>query len=64
MKYIKLLLFILLASNITGQNTYDIKNPQNNYKKCSRCIETLRTMPEEVQMGIKNDMFGNLYFIF
>ncbi len=63
MKYIKLLLFILLASNITGQNTYDIKNPQNNYKKCSRCIETLRTMPEEVQMGIKNDMFGNLYFI-
>ncbi len=64
MKLVKLILFFFITSNLASQNTYDIKNPQNNYyKKCERCIETLKNKPKEVQLGIQKDILGNLYFV-
>ncbi len=64
MKLTNFLLFLFLSNAVIGQNTFDIKNPQNNYyKKCDKCLETLNKMPKEVQLGLQSDILGNIYFV-
>jgi len=65
MKKIVLLYILLLGvSSSFAQNLYDIQVPTEKYsKKCTKCVETLNTLPNEVQyyLSVKNN---NIYLHF
>jgi hypothetical protein len=64
---ITIFLFITFTFfNFVGnaQNTYNIKNPGDaTATKCATCLQTLKLMPEEVQMGISISEKHEVYFI-
>lgn len=59
-----LLSLFLFAFLGYAQNTYNIKNPGDaTAVKCATCLQTLRMMPAEVQMGISITEKHEIYFL-
>jgi outer membrane protein OmpA-like peptidoglycan-associated protein len=63
--YFSFLFIIFYTDGYCQENTYGIKNPGNEIgQKCSRCFETFRKKPIEVQVGtLINDNEEILFFI-
>jgi hypothetical protein len=61
---ISLILVFLFSTNLSGQEHFDIKNPDKDYyKKCDDCIELMKNKPPEIQFGIQKDLSNELYFV-
>ncbi len=63
-KIIVFSLGLLLSTNLSGQEYFDIKNPgKDYYKKCDDCINLLNNKPAEIQFGIQRNLSNELYFV-
>lgn len=64
MRYLLAFALFLFSISYSAQETYGLIAPSGNLSsKCTNCINTLKTMPPEVVMGLKVDEFNRLYFI-
>ncbi len=63
MKYIILFILYISFFNASSQNTYDIRDPAENFgTKCSECLYVLNNIPTEVNRGIDVDEHQNIFF--
>lgn len=65
-KILRLFSFLLFCFPVFvhSQNLYDIKIPEKDYQKhCSECLTRIKSIPKEVQFGIRRDENYNLYFL-
>lgn len=54
---------LIITSEVSAQEYYDIKLPGKDYfKKCKSCYNLINNKPDEIQFGIRRDAIGNLYF--